>query len=209
MNLIFDLDGTLIDSAPGILSTLKHVVSVHKIDCIDKLKPELVGPPLRELLIKLTGYCENQVVLDEMANTFMLHYDTEGVLETTAFNGVHQMLSTLSKQHSLFIATNKRLVPTLTLTRHFSWNDYFLGIYALDFFKPALKDKAALLQKIVENHGLILADTIYIGDRLADHEAAIQAGMEFLLASWGYEDVCPGHPKGILATPSEIYKYVY
>lgn len=211
MNIIFDLDGTLIDSAPGILSTLMFVVSEHKIDCIDKLKPEIVGPPLRELLVELTGRQVEQKILDSMAQTFISHYDAKGVFETTIYAGIPEMLRTLKNQkHKLFIATNKRIAPTQALTNFFSWNDYFEGIYALDFFKPALKNKASLLQQILKTHGLILADTIYIGDRPEDYEAAIQAGIKFLRASWGYgiSKSSAEYSRGILIAPSEIFNYV-
>lgn len=211
MNIIFDLDGTLIDSAPGILSTLMYVISEHEIDCIDKLKPEIIGPPLRELLDELTGRQVEEKILDLMAKTFISHYDAKGVFETTIYAGIPEMLITLKNQkHKLYIATNKRMAPTHALTKFFSWNDYFEGIYALDFFKPALKNKASLLQQIVKTHGLILADTIYIGDRPEDHEAAIQVNIKFLRASWGYGINKDGddYSTGILITPSEIFNYV-
>jgi phosphoglycolate phosphatase len=209
MNLIFDLDGTLIDSAPGILSTLMHVASEHKINCADKLNPELVGPPLRDILNELTGWQQEQIIIDAMVRTFILHYDKKGVLETKVYCGIPEILKTLKeKKHTLYIATNKRMAPTQVLMEYFSWNKYFDGVYSLDFFKPPLKNKASILHNIIDIHGLYLPDTIYIGDRLEDYDSANQVGMNFLCASWGYSNQNFNLSKGVLVAPSDIYNYV-
>ena len=51
MNIIFDLDGTLIKSAPGVIDSLYYVMKKHQIDDPDALFPDLIGPPLREILL--------------------------------------------------------------------------------------------------------------------------------------------------------------
>lgn len=209
MNLIFDLDGTLVDSAPGILTTLTFVLAEHGLKYADQLTPKLIGPPLREMLVELSGGSSDQILLDSMENTFKRHYDNKGVFETAAYDGAHQMLMTLKNQgHLLFVATNKRMSPTRALMKHFSWDHYFLGVYSLDSFKPVLKDKSSLLRKIIQTHALILADTIYIGDRPEDSDAAIKSDLKFLHARWGYGGEVPNGSQSVLETPSEIYVHV-
>lgn len=210
MNLIFDLDGTLVDSAPGVLSSLAHVIEKHQISYPDNLTSEIIGPPLREMLIKLFGSDTNQLKIDKMIDTFKLHYDQKGVFNTTAFVGIDDMLLTLKNRgHTLYIATNKRIEPTQKLLKYFSWHHFFCNIYSLNSFDPTLKNKSALLSKIIKIHSLDIADTIYIGDRQEDSQAAIQNNLEYLHAIWGYGGGGKNiFSMGALVEPADIYSYV-
>ncbi len=97
------------------------------------------------------------------------------------------MLSDLrATGHNLFLATNKRMAPTHLLMKYFSWEKYFLGIYSLDSFSFPVKDKAALLDCIINAHSLLKDETIYIGDRPEDGESARECNLNFMHATWGY-----------------------
>ncbi|MBT8549395.1 HAD hydrolase-like protein [Polynucleobacter paneuropaeus] len=203
MNIIFDLDGTLINSAPGVLGSLSYVMKKHQIDDPAALSPDLIGPPLREILIKISR-SSGFVDLALMEQTFKTHYDETGVFETTQYDGVTQMLADLNAGgHSLFIATNKRAIPTGLLVKYFSWDKYFGGTYSLDSFDPPVKDKAALLERVINTHLLLKNETIYIGDRPEDYDAANKCDINFMHATWGYGGV--DHALGmILGAPNEI-----
>ena len=208
MNLIFDLDGTLVNSAPGILDSLSYVIKAHNIDCPVTLSHALIGPPLREMLVKVSGSSED-IALREMERTFKAYYDETGVFETTLYEGIVQMLDGIKNNgHELFVATNKRAVPTLALMKYFSLEKYFLGIYSLDTFSLVVKDKASLLDKIVNMHLLIKKETIYIGDRPEDGEAATICGLNFMRATWGYGDVVENLSEVVLRFPNEIETYL-
>ena len=209
MNLIFDLDGTLVDSATGVLSALHHVIVEHQIPHGNELTSELIGPPLRDIVTQLVGNRPDEVIINAMIDTFKRYYDEKGVYKTLVYEGVTQMLRELKNQgHSLYIATNKRMEPTQALMEYFSWGDYFFGVYSLDSFNPVLKDKASLLRKVINTQSLVLADTIYIGDRPEDREAAIQSNLKFLHASWGYGGMTFDPSRQALLNPAEIYHYV-
>jgi phosphoglycolate phosphatase len=186
MNVIFDLDGTLVNSAPGIMGALRYVIKKHGIEPHVLLSADLIGPPLRELLIEISGSSEvGDLFL--MEQTFKSYYDEAGVFETTRYEGVIQMLEDLKADgHKLFVATNKRENPTNALIKYFKWDQYFVGTYSLDSFEVPLKEKATLLEKIINIHGLLKNETIYIGDRPEDSEAAKKCNLDFMHASWGY-----------------------
>jgi len=144
-----------------------------------------------------------------MERTFKQYYDKRGVLENNAFQGVDQMLADLNQRgHRLFVAANKRLVPTIVLIEYFSWCDYFSGIYSLDSFGSYLKDKAALLKQILEIHSLVNADTIYIGDRSEDSIAALDNELTFLHAAWGYTDSLKESFDNISVLASDIHRHL-
>lgn len=188
MNIIFDLDGTLVNSAPGVLDALRHVIEKHEIKCPIELSADLIGPPLREMLVRLSS-SPKAGDLDLMELTFKSYYDQIGIFKTAQYEGVSQMLSDLKASgHMLFIATNKRAAPTHSLIKYFSWDKYFLGAYSLNSFDYPVKDKASLLEKVIYTHQLLKDETIYIGDRSEDKEAAKKCSINFMYASWGYGD---------------------
>jgi phosphoglycolate phosphatase len=204
MNIIFDLDGTLVNSAPGVLGALRYVMKKHQIDSPTILSADLIGPPLREMLVSLSG-SSTDVDLGLMEQTFKAYYDDAGVFESTIYEGVTQMLDDLKADgHKLFIATNKRTTPTRSLMKHFSWEKYFLGIYSLDSSTFPVKDKAALLDCIVNMHSLLKDETIYIGDRPEDRDSARKCNLKFMHATWGYGGDIGNSLGLILRIPNEI-----
>ena len=133
-DVIFDLDGTLIDSAPSILRCFSATLSKQGIEPALPLTEKLIGPPLRETLTKLSGV-QDEAVLGLMIDDFKSHYDTEGYKATTVFTGVEDMLR---KVHGmgvkLHIATNKRLNPTRLILEYLGWDSMFSAINAVNVF---------------------------------------------------------------------------
>ncbi|HEC74402.1 MAG TPA: HAD family hydrolase [Methylophaga aminisulfidivorans] len=186
MNIIFDLDGTLIDSSKGILQAVEMAFKYCKIEMQIPLNDELVGPPLTQLLIMLSG-TENETVIAQLADEFKRSYDTEGYKETTIFDDIEFMLSELYQRgFKLFIATNKRKIPTEKILAFFGWSDFFEGVYALDACEQAI-NKSELISYVLKEHQLDTYSSIYVGDTIPDRLAATVNGLEFVMVSWGYE----------------------
>jgi phosphoglycolate phosphatase len=185
-HLIFDLDGTLIDSAPSILHCFGLAFSSTNTPLAAPLTQDVIGPPLMETLKRLAG-SEDTTLLNTLAAAFKQHYDTTGYQQSVVFEGVASMLQQLQAQgYQLYIATNKRYFPTEKIMAHLAWKPLFTGIYALDYFHPALKTKAEMIGRVVAEHGLPTKECLYIGDRLEDGQSADANQMDFALVSWGY-----------------------
>ena len=185
-NLVFDLDGTLIDSSSSILEGLRGAFAACGRLPAEPLAAELIGPPLGETLARLAA-TEDEAVLRPLAEAFKAHYDSVGYRLTEVFPGVAEMLAALAAVgYPMFVATNKRLRPTLLILHHLGWAPLFRGVHALDAFEPPLRDKSAMLGRILGIHGLAPAATLYIGDRDEDGAAAAANAMPFAWASWGY-----------------------
>ena len=184
--IIFDLDGTLINSANSILNSLQVAFNEVGISPIQPLTSDLVGPPLQDIISKLL--CASDVnSMPNIAAAFKRHYDETGYVYAKAYDGISVVLESLkTMQLKLFIATNKRSIPTKKIIGLTGWNSFFSGIYSLDTFHPALPNKSILLENILYSLNISSKEVIYIGDRAEDYDAARSVGCNFILAEWGY-----------------------
>jgi phosphoglycolate phosphatase len=187
--IIFDLDGTLIDSAPAILHCLDQALIKNAIDPLFPLGPELVGPPLDELIGKISGSSDPEL-LKNVGKDFKELYDSEGFAFSLAYDGVDHLLKQLhQKGFTLYLATNKRINPTLKIIQHFGWTDLFSDIYAIDVLPQNIfQNKTAMLEHLIHVHQLKQDHVIYVGDRIEDQEAASLNGLFSLTVTWGYGD---------------------
>lgn len=187
-DVIFDLDGTLIDSAPSILACFARTLAANGIEPALPLTSDLIGPPLHETLYRLSGV-DDDAQLAGMIRGFKQHYDLGGYKETVIFPGVHAMLR---KLHGvglrLHIATNKRLRPTELILAHFGWNIFFSAIYASDSRTPPFTGKDEMLSELLRDERIAPSAAVYIGDRHDDRVAAEANDLGFIAAAWGYRD---------------------
>ena len=204
---IFDLDGTLIDSSSSILASFASAFEALGITPTRPLTAEIIGPPLMQTLALLSG-SDDQAQLQALAQKFKAHYDDEGCKQATVFAGVVQMLEHLSKSDAaLYIATNKRLYPTLKIMQHLGWEHYFAGIYALDYYNPPVPSKKHMVGRILADHHIDASSAIYIGDRVEDGLAADDNALEFAMVTWGYVDHAAGEIPAhwrLYHTPDEL-----
>ena len=184
--VIFDLDGTLIDSSPSILNCFGQVLNSAGLAPLVPLVSSLIGPPLRQTLINLTGITDS-AVLDRLVDDFKECYDADGYKATLVYGGVDEMLAQLADSDiTLAIATNKRRIPTLKIVEHLGWERYFLIVGTLDMPVPPHIDKAAMIRQVLNDIGAIAELSLYVGDKLEDGEAAQANHIRFIAAGWGY-----------------------
>ena len=185
-HVLFDLDGTLIDSAPAILASFRAAFATSGVAPVRPIDESIIGPPLTETLALLCG-SRQPSRLDPLAEAFKASYDSTGYRATEAYAGVAGMLQGLrSAGCRLAIATNKRIHPTRLILEHLGWASWFDAVYALDLFDPRLPDKAAMIARLIADHRIATDGAVYVGDREEDGLAADANGLPFLTATWGY-----------------------
>lgn len=188
---IFDLDGTLIDSAPAILASFRQAFAQTGTPVERPIESDIIGPPLKETLEMISGTTD-AAVIETLTEAFKAAYDGGGLNATTAYAGVDTMLKALKAAGSrLHIATNKRLHPTWKILEMLGWGDLFDTVYALDMTTPRLPTKAAMIARQLADLKLSSADTAYIGDRAEDGESADANALAFFAATWGYGALTP------------------
>lgn len=190
--ILFDFDGTLVDSAPSILAALEQALRACNVTPAVPLTATLIGPPLRRTLATLAG-SDEAALLERLAAAFREEYDSHGYRLTARYPGVAEMLETLHAQDiALFIVTNKRIKPTRLILDYFDWTRWFSGIHALDSLQPAAADKLALVREVMQRHALRAPLTWMIGDSAEDRSSALGNGLRFFAATWGYGSAAEG-----------------
>lgn len=194
LHLIFDLDGTLIDSAPSILAGFEGALKQHHLQPVLPLNEKLIGPPLKETLKLLTGITDPHRI-EALADSFKCYYDAEGYKASRVYPDIGEVLARLKQEgHILHIATNKRLNPTLKILQYFGWQGLFTHVYALDCQTPAFPDKTAMLAGLLAQQGINPGKALYVGDKREDGEAAERNRLPFIAVAWGYGDFSGSEP---------------
>jgi phosphoglycolate phosphatase len=208
-HVIFDLDGTLIDSAPSILASMQIAFEEVGIQPVRQLTHDLIGPPLAVAMSSLLTdetLCKLPILIDG----FRRHYDESGYRESRFYDGTLDMLQELRHMGlRIYIATNKRILPTRKIIQYFGWNTLFDGLYSLDYFHPTLQNKKVMLHRLCKELPGISGGSIYVGDRAEDADAAKINHFRFLWASWGYgalELETSNHQR--IANPLELTKII-
>lgn len=209
--LIFDLDGTLVDSSDSILAGFQAALSAHRITPKVPLTAEIIGPPLLVTLAQLAG-TRDEALLQQLATAFKTHYDGEGYKATRPFPGIAEMLQEQRAQGlTLHLATNKRWHPTRLILEHLGWWQWFVSVYALDKITPAYPNKGAMLTHLLREQSIASATAAYVGDRAEDGQAADANDLTFFAANWGYgpfsEERLPG-TWTLVATPRDLSRIV-
>lgn len=205
-NIIFDLDGTLIDSAPAILSSLCSAFDEVGVVPARELVQSLVGPPLREIIEDLLDASQICYV-DALEYHFKRIYDSEGYKNTQIYNGVGDLLNMLRKSgRILHIATNKRIAPTLSLIEMLNWDSLFHSIYSADTFTKVILNKDMLINKMLIEQVIDVSKACYIGDRNEDGLAAQANSLDFVMVKWGYDAFTGGYASA--SSPDELLKHL-
>jgi phosphoglycolate phosphatase len=188
--VIFDLDGTLIDSQQSILNAIKIALNESGLQAKIPVTKELIGPPLIDTLSRITAV-KDRLILNAVANRFKLHYDAVGYRDSVVYPGIHNLLESLHNQgYVLYVATNKRLIPTKKIIDYLSWGSLFSAIYSIDSNeeKP-FKNKSEMISALLREKAIDIKSAIYIGDRVEDYEAAKFNGLPCILVDWGYGEI--------------------
>jgi phosphoglycolate phosphatase len=180
--VFFDLDGTLADSARGIVASLENALASCGIPSPDIDWLRFIGPPLPRMLeAALPGVGQSR--RDDVIAAYRQHYATSGLFETALFPGVEELLHRLSHDgRRMYIVTNKPQAPAEAIIAHLKLDSLVHRVVGGDPSGQNTKPDRA--EALVEAEGL--AGGTFVGDGLDDLYAAERIGARFYLASWGY-----------------------
>jgi phosphoglycolate phosphatase len=191
--IVFDLDGTLVDTAPDLISALNHVLDREGLPAVPLADARnMIGAGARKLIergLEAEGRVMTVKEIDRMTADFIAYYAEHIADASRPFEGLEAALDDLDASgHRLAVCTNKlewlsrRLLDQLELTPRFA------AICGADTFGVAKPDPA-ILQQTVMRAGGQLASTIMVGDAGTDIGVARRAGVPVIGVSFGYTDV--------------------
>lgn len=191
--IAFDLDGTLVDTAPDLIGALNHILVREKMSPLplDSAR-NLIGAGARRLLERGLEVENRQVTPEEMTKLtedFITYYADHIADQSRPFEGLETALDDLAgRGYRLAVCTNKlewlsrRLLDRLGLTPRFA------AICGADTFGVAKPDPIILRQTVAKAGGTI-ASTIMVGDAGPDIGVARRAGVPVIGVSFGYTEI--------------------
>jgi phosphoglycolate phosphatase len=184
--LVFDLDGTLVDSAPGIGTSLKTAFNAAGREIPTCDLSSLVGPPINIIARRL----EPSLTADEVTvieKEFRADYDAKGWRKAIPFDGVVEGLLRLGRTGiRLFVVTNKPRIPTEKMLENLGLNAVFEKVLTLDTRIPKYANKTEMLAELIRDQGIEAAFSAMVGDTNEDQEAARGNGVRFIYVTYGY-----------------------
>ena len=166
-HLIFDLDGTLLNSKLGLSNSLNYMYQQMGLNIDGSLViDDLIGPPIHDGLKNILGFDDRQVELG--VEIFRKYYGTKGMFEAEPFPGILDLLEELQNQgKQLYVATSKTDRYTEAVLRHFEIDRYLSDFQGVAGGRK--HTKAALITELMERNQIIPSENkVMIGDTIFD-----------------------------------------
>jgi len=208
LTLIFDLDGTLIDSKPGILACFRHTFDVLGRQApSDAVLSASIGQPFRQAMAALLNTTDSDAVERAVA-VYRERYSTIGLYQATVYDGVPELLAAVDGG-ATFVATSKAAVFAQRVLTHFGLVKHFRRVYGPDL-RGQLTGKAELVRQLVRQEQ-IAGPPAMVGDRAEDIRAGIANRLLPIGVLWGYGDereLVDAGAAVVCRTPGELVSYV-
>ena len=185
-SVLLDLDGTLIDSQPGIFASCLAALRAlgHEPDETLDIK-RFIGPPLEDTMrVLLQTYEDDRV--DEAVAAYRRYYGESGFLGSEPYPGIGSSLGEMQQAGlRIYLATSKRETFAKRILQHLGFATYFDGIHG-SIPGGGLDHKPELLAHILSQRDVSPSRSLMVGDRRHDISGAHAVGMRSLGVLWGY-----------------------
>lgn len=209
---IFDLDGTLVDTSPGILGTVRYVEETLGVPPVsDEDLRKFIGPPLLDSFIKY--HRASPELAQKMVTCYRQRYGETGVGQASVYPGIPEILDAIEAAPGAYAA-----VATL---KHHTMAEKSLARFDLTHRFAAIADgsdeypsKAQLIRRVMRDLGWEDRSTaVMIGDSRYDGEGALEAGVDFVPLTYGFGFSEPGSLDGLPTVftaekPEDLVKFV-
>ncbi len=210
-SVLFDLDGTLTDSADGIINSFVHALKHYGLPHDDReALRRFVGPPLPYSFSHFCGFSPEKT--KEAVAIFREYYKEQGIYENVVYDGVPEMLAALKNAgKTLVVATSKPEEFAKKILARFDLAKYFTVIAGATMDEKRT-DKAEVIAYALSLAGITdKTRTVMIGDREHDILGAKKIGIMSLGVLYGYGDLHElqnAGADGIAQTPRDVVSYV-
>ena len=210
--IIFDVDGTLINTRKGIMLSVKYVTEKYNLTNLsDEELYKFTGTsPLQ------TAFCQfcniDEALAQKCAEEFRTYYNNHELFNAKVYNGIIRLLNYIKNEgYKLAVATYKREDLVIKILNHFGLDKYFDIICGAD--NKNKLTKSDMINKCIINVGANKGNSLMIGDSCHDAKAAQQLGIKFIGVTYGFgfesqQDINE-YPNILSAeTPQDILNYL-
>jgi len=188
--VIFDMDGTLVDSSLTIANAINYV---REALYLPKLSKEDIIQNINNHNINPARYFYNaQHFLPEHERLFSSYYTKNHTKELSLYDGIHELLAELRNVgKKIAIATNAYRKSALESLEHLEIIDYFDSVVCFDDVSHG-KPSAEMLLKIMTRAQCKPHESVFVGDGQRDKIAATRANIDYIMVNWGFSDYTEG-----------------
>ena len=209
--VIFDLDGTLLNTLEDLTDAVNHVMRQFNYPehTIEEIR-SFVGNGIKLLIERSLPDGKDNPEFDKVFSEFKSYYTSHCRIKTRPYDGIMELISTLHEQgYKLAIVSNKNQSAVTELN----------NIYFSDYISTAIGEKEGVRKKpapdtvikALSELGISSDDAVYVGDSDVDRETAENSNMDCISVTWGFRDrklLESLNPYAIIDKPAELLNYV-
>lgn len=206
--ILFDLDGTLTASKPGIIHCIRLALDTYNVPYTDAQLDKMVGPPFVISMREILGVDDDELIL-KMIDVYRGQYEIDGWKECEIYDGIIDLLKDLNANgFRVALATSKPIKFSSIMINGLGLAPYF------EFLGGSLSDSSNETKSDIINHALDnmkvtdKSRVLMVGDRLYDIVGAHKSGVDVAAVRWGYGDDEEFKRYGadyIVSTPSDLF----
>ncbi|MBR4684261.1 MAG: HAD family hydrolase [Spirochaetia bacterium] len=211
--ILFDLDGTLLDTLEDIGFHLNRILARYGYPLFPQEKMNtIIGWGLKVALYKVLPPedRENDPYLSKMTRELIADYNADPVIKTAPYPGIIKLLDELARRNVVLgIFSNKAHQVTLQVVEKTMGLSRFKGVLGSDAGFPR-KPEPEGANEVIRQMGLPKSEILYIGDTILDHETAQNAGLDDITVTWGFRSRKQLEEQGItrfVETSEKILRY--
>ena len=183
--LVFDLDGTLIDSGADLCASVNAMLrNFGRPELPQDVISTFIGDGAARLVSRSLGEPDDPAFLDSALTYFLNYYREHKLDHTYVYPGVFRSLDSLRLERSMAVLTNKPIYPSLAICEALGLSPYFFRIYGGNSFPTKKPDPEGLLA-LMKEAGVTAQETLMVGDSDVDMLTARNAGVWSIGCSYG------------------------
>ena len=208
-HILFDLDGTVTDSAEGILNSIRHCLTHFRIDHPEPaFLRKFIGPPLIQSLVEHYGF--DSIQAKKAVTVYREYFRRKGIFENQLYPGIPELFRKLHDQGKIMIlATAKPTFYAKKIVRHFQLGKYLTEVVGSNMDGTRM-EKEEIIRHILTLYADVPRENfIMIGDRKHDIQGARRHGLDSVWVRYGYGDEAEIHslePTFTAGNADELYQ---
>lgn len=200
-NILFDLDGTLVNSGEGIMNALRYAYNKENVAIpLDEILRKFIGPPLMVSFQKYSNIDPQSQLAQSLLSDFQDFYDTTGWQQLQLYPQIFTLLQQLQQEdYSCYVTTAKPEPFAQKIIQYFQLSKYFQGIYGADLSEKMQK-KDVIAQALKHEHIIDSQTCVMVGDRDTDVIGAKANDVVTIGVLYGFGNLQELQTAGAIAT---------